>query len=73
MIAPAFDSPTSSILTVVVVTLTWSAAASPDWFGLVRTVMMVLGGIEVVAIGLIVAVAIVSGGRGLIGRLGRKR
>lgn len=72
MIAPTFDSPTSSMLTVVVVALTWSAAASPDWFGVIRAVMMVLGGIVVVAIVLIVAVAIVSGVMGMIGRLGRK-
>ena len=60
------------MVTVVVVALTWSAAALPDWFGMMRTVMMMLGGIVVVAIVLIVAVAIISGVMGMVGRL-RKR
>ncbi|MEX1309133.1 MAG: hypothetical protein AB1Z65_01815 [Candidatus Sulfomarinibacteraceae bacterium] len=73
MIAPAFDSPTSLMVTVVVVALTLGVAAFPDWFGMIRTVMMMLGGIVVVAIVLVVAVAIVSGVLGMIGRLRKKR
>jgi amino acid transporter len=49
-----------------------SGSASPDWFGVLRTVMMVLGGIVVIAIVLVVSVAIISGVLGMIGRL-RKR
>ena len=43
--------------------------ALPDWFGVVRTVMMALGGVVVIAIVLVVSVAIISGVMGMIGRL----
>jgi hypothetical protein len=69
---PALDPPTSILVTVAVVALTSSAGASSDWFGPIRTVMAVLGGIVVAVIVLIVAVAIVSGVMGMIGRLGKK-
>ena len=49
-----------------------SRRGTPDWFGVLRTVMMVVGGIVVVAIILVVSVAIISGVLGMIGRL-RKR
>ncbi len=50
--------------------LSWSVM--PDWFGMLRTVMMVLGGLVVIAIVLVVSVAIISGVMGMIGKL-RKR
>jgi hypothetical protein len=50
----------------------WSWVALPDWFGIVRTVMMALGGLVVIALVLIVAVAIISGLMGMIGKLRRK-
>lgn len=45
----------------------------PDWFGVLRTVMMALGGVVVIAIVLVVSVAIISGVMGMIGRLRRRR
>ncbi|MCU0305576.1 MAG: hypothetical protein MUC56_16095 [Thermoanaerobaculales bacterium] len=45
------------------------SASTRDWFGALRVVMMVLGGLVVVAIILVVGVAIVSGVLGMIGRL----
>jgi len=47
--------------------------AFPDWFGVVRTVMMALGGVVVIAIVLVVSVAIISGVMGMIGRLRKRR
>jgi len=46
--------------------------ALPDWFGVVRTVMMALGGVVVIAIVLVVSVAIISGVMGMLGRLRKK-
>ncbi len=43
--------------------------AFPDWFSVVRTVMMALGGVVVIAIVLVVAVAIISGVIGMVGNL----
>jgi choline-glycine betaine transporter len=48
-------------------------AAARDWFGVLRAVLMVLGGFVVVAITLVVGVAIVSGVLGMVGRLRRPR
>ena len=56
----------------VVLAFGWSWGASPDWLGVVRMVMMVLGGLVVIAIVLIVAIAIISGVIGMIGNLRRK-
>ncbi len=44
----------------------------PDWIGMLRTVMMVLGGLVVMAIVLVVAVAVISGVMGMLGKLRRK-
>lgn len=52
--------------------LAWKWSGSPDWLGLVRTVMMTLGGLVVIAIILVVAVAVVSGVLGMAGRLRKK-
>ena len=60
------------IAAVVILMFSWDWGASPDWFGVVRMVMMVLGGLVVIAIVLIVAIAIISGVLGMIGNL-RKR
>lgn len=49
-----------------------SRRAFPDWLAVVRTVMMALGGVVVIAIVLVVSVAVISGVMGMIGRL-RKR
>jgi hypothetical protein len=49
----------------------WNWVALPDWFGVVRTVMMVLGGLVVIVLVLIVAIAIISGVMGMIGKLRR--
>ena len=47
--------------------------AFPGWFGVLRTVMMALGGVVVIAIVLVVSVAIISGVLGMIGRLRKRR
>jgi len=70
--SPFIHLPTSLIAAVLVVSLSSSAASYPDWFGMFRTVMMVLGGIVVIGIMLVVAVAIISGVMGMIGKLGKK-
>jgi len=70
--SPAFHLPTPLIAAALFVALSWSTAALPDWFGMIRTVMMVLGGIVVIIIVLVVAIAIISGVMGMIGNL-RKR
>lgn len=52
----------------------WSGWGTlPDWFGIFRTVMMALGGLVVVAIVLVVAIAIISGVLGMVGKLRRPR
>jgi hypothetical protein len=66
---PAFDIPAPLMATIAAAALGWNAPALAEWFGVVRTIMMVLGGIVVVAIVLIVAVAITSGVMGMLGRL----
>ena len=72
MIAPQFNIPSLPIAAAVFLMFGWSWVALPDWLGVVRTVMMVLGGLVVIAIVLIVAIAIISGVMGMIGKL-RKR
>lgn len=52
--------------------LAWSWSALPDWLAIVRSVMMVLGGLVVIVLILIVAVAIISGVMGMIGKLRKK-
>lgn len=69
MTSPTFHLPTPLIATALFVALSWSAAALPDWFGMVRTVMMVLGGTVVIIIVLVVAIAIISGVMGMIANL----
>lgn len=46
--------------------------AMSDWFDVVRSVMMVAGGVVVIVLVLVVGVAIVSGLLGMIGRLRRR-
>jgi uncharacterized protein involved in cysteine biosynthesis len=46
--------------------------AFPDWFGVLRTVMMVLGGVVVIATVLVVAIAVISGVIGMMGNLGKR-
>jgi hypothetical protein len=48
-------------------------AFSNDWFGILRVVMMVLGGLVVIAIVLIVMIAVVSGIMGMAGKLRKRR
>lgn len=57
---------------VVSMGLEWRSFALPDWLGIARSVMMVLGGLVVIALILIVAVAVVSGVMGMIGKLRKK-
>lgn len=64
--------PVSLIITAIVWFSGWEWLALPDLYGIFRTVMMVLGGLVVVAIMLIVAVAIISGVMGMVGRLRKK-
>ena len=52
--------------------LAWRWSALPDWLGIVRSVMMVLGGLVVIVLVLIVAVAVISGVMGMIGNLRKK-
>ena len=72
MIQPLFLCSVPGILAGVALSTGRWSAASPGWYDVLRTVMMVLGGLVVIAIVLVVAVAIVSGVLGMIGRL-RKR
>lgn len=58
------------VLTALVFPMSW--ASLPDVLRMIRTVMMILGGLVVIAIVLVVAIAIISGVMGMIGRL-RKR
>ena len=60
------------ITAAVILMFGWSWGAFPDWLGVVRILMMVLGGMVVIAIVLIVAIAVISGVMGMIGNL-RKR
>ena len=60
------------ILVASVLVVGWSWGSATDWFGILRTVMMVLGGLVVIALVLIVAIAIISGVMGMIGKLRRK-
>ncbi len=58
------------IATVLVFGMSW--ASMPDVFGILRTVMMILGGLVVIAIVLVVAIAVISGVMGMIGKLRKK-
>lgn len=58
------------VATVLVFGLNW--ASMPDVLGILRKVMMILGGLVVIAIVLVVAIAIISGVMGMIGRLGKR-
>jgi len=70
---PPFVPPACRFLTVTAMVLNRGIEMPPDWFGILRTVMMVIGGLVVVAIILIVAVAIISGVMGMVGRLRGRR
>ena len=71
MTLPQFIVASVPSVAALVVVFSWSWGTFPDWFGVVRTVMMVLGGLVVTAIVLIVAVAVISGVMGMIGNLRR--
>jgi len=70
--APSTAIASLPVAAVIVLAFGLSWGASPNWFGLVRMVMMVLGGLVVIAIVLIVAVAVISGVMGMIGNLRQK-
>jgi hypothetical protein len=55
--------------TVVVALMLDASSSSFDWLGLIRIVLMTLGGLVVVAIVTIVAIAIISGIMGILGKL----
>ena len=57
------------IAAAAMLALGWAGLSFADLYGVLRTVMMVLGGFVVVAIVLVVAVAIISGVLGMVGRL----
>ena len=57
------------IAVAVALALGWSRAQAPDWYGILRGVMMVAGGLVVFALVLIVMVAVISGVIGMIGKL----
>ena len=61
----------SLILVASVLVVGWSWGGATDWFGILRMVMMVLGGLVVITLVLIVAIAIISGVIGMIGNLRR--
>ena len=65
---------TGSLPIVAATTLDFRSSwvSMPDWIGMLRTVMMVLGGLVVMAIVLVVAVAVISGVMGMLGKLRRK-
>jgi hypothetical protein len=60
------------VVTAVCLALGWSSASAPDWYGILRGVMMVVGGLVVIALVLIVMVAVISGVMGMIGRLKKR-
>ena len=72
MIADRFTIVSISIMTALAFGFSWNRGGIPNWFGIFRAVMMALGGLVVIAIVLVVAVAIISGVMGMIGNL-RKR
>jgi len=61
------------VLTMGALALGESRRGAADWFEVLRTVMLVVGGIVVVAIVLVLSVAIISGVLGMIGRLRKRR
>lgn len=63
------SSSASSVAGAVTMGLAWRWSALPDWLGIVRSVMMVLGGLVVIVLILVVAIAVVSGVMGMIGNL----
>ncbi len=63
-----------SLLTFAVLALApgWDRGGFPNWFGILRAVMMAVGGLVVIAIVLVVAVAVISGVMGMIGNLKKR-
>ena len=68
-----FPVASTVILVVLVTSSVRGRMALPGLYDVLRSVMMVLGGLVVIAIILIVAVAIISGILGMIGRLRTRR
>ena len=72
MIADRFIAPLFSTFAALAFAVSWDWGRFPNWFGIFRAVMMTLGGLVVIALVLVVAVAVISGVVGMIGNL-RKR
>ena len=60
------------VVVAIIMAFGMSGFSRPDWLGMLRTVMMVLGGLVVIAIVLVVAIAVISGVMGMIGKLGKR-
>jgi hypothetical protein len=60
-------------LLATVAGLAWSSGRALDWFGVLRTVMMVVGGLVVLGLVLVVSIAVISGIMGMIGKLRKER
>lgn len=73
MIANRFIVASISIVTALAFGISWNWGGFPNWFGIFRAVMMALGGLVVIAIVLVVAVAVLSGVMGMIGNLRKRR
>lgn len=65
---------TENVMIVVAVALVfgWSWGQAPDWYGMIRTVMMIAGGLVVIVLVLVVSIAIISGVMGMIGKLKKR-
>jgi len=72
VIADRFVGPSLFTLAASASAMSWDWGGFPNWFGILRAVMMALGGLVVIAIVLVVAVAVISGVIGMVGNL-RKR
>ena len=59
----------SAIVATAAMMFLWAGFAMPDWFGMLRSAMMFVGGLVVIAIVLVVSIAIISGVMGMIGKL----
>ena len=62
----------SAIVATAAMMFLWAGFAMPDWFGMLRSAMMFVGGLVVIAIVLVVSIAIISGVMGMIGKLRRR-
>lgn len=65
---------TENVMIVVAIALVfgWSWGQAPEWYGMIRTVMMITGGLVVLVLVLVVSIAIISGVMGMAGRLKKK-